>query len=45
MLTNKTQDKDLKIWYRLGAKETCSKASLNVALAVSARKTYLYAKN
>jgi hypothetical protein len=45
VLTNKTQDKDLKVWYRLGAKATCAPASLNLALPVSTRKTYLYAKN
>ena len=44
VLTNKTQDKDLKVWYRLGTKASAS-SEVNVALSVSSRKAYLYAKN
>lgn len=44
-LTNKTQDKDLKVWYRLGAKASCQPDSLNVSLALTARKTHLFSKN
>jgi|APSaa5957512535_1039671.scaffolds.fasta_scaffold130893_2 hypothetical protein len=40
-----SQEKDLKIWYRLGIKNPQVEGSLNVPLAVSARKTYLNAKN
>jgi hypothetical protein len=44
VLTNKSQEKDLKIWYRLGVKNPTDAGALNVPLAVSARKTYLNAK-
>lgn len=44
-MTNKSQTKDLKIWYRLRLKHPEDAASQNVALAVSSRKTYLNAKN
>lgn len=45
VMTNKSQDKDLKIWYRLRVKDPEAAAALNVELALSARKTYLNAKN
>jgi len=41
LLANKSEDKDLKVWYRLSA----DAAGPNVAVPVSARKTYLLAKN
>ena len=43
VMSNKSQDKDLKIWYRLGLKDGAS--GINVSLPVAAKKTYLYAKN
>ena len=45
LLTNKSQTKDLKLWYRLHLKHPEDAASQNVALAVSSMKTYLNAKN
>lgn len=44
VMTNKSQAKDLKIWFKLSVKDEAV-ASLNVELAISARKTYLNAKN
>jgi hypothetical protein len=41
LLVNKSNEKDLKIWYRL----TADGAGANVALPVSARKTYLLANS
>lgn len=43
VLTNKSSEKDLKIWYRLAVKNPGDAGALNVPLAVSARKTYLKA--
>jgi hypothetical protein len=43
VLTNKTDAKDLKVWYRLAAK--CSPSKVNFPLAASFRKVHLYAKN
>jgi len=43
LLTNKTNDKDLKIWYRFRPGPQ-GEAGLNVALPASRRKTYLNAK-
>jgi len=46
IITNKTQDKDLKVWYRFGVKEGSKSAeAINVPLTLSSRKTYLYSKN
>jgi hypothetical protein len=45
LMTNKSQTKDLKIWYRLCLKHPEDADSQNVTLAVSSRKTYLNAKN
>lgn len=44
VLTNKSKEKDLKIWYRLGVNKPADEGALNVPLAVSARKIYLNAK-
>jgi hypothetical protein len=45
VLSNKTKDQDLKVWYRLGLREGTPASSVNVRLARSSRKTQLYAKN
>ena len=45
VLTNKSQDKDLKVWYKLGVANPVDPGALNVKLAVAARKTHLHAKN
>jgi len=45
VLTNKSQDKDLKVWYKLGVTNPADTGALNVPLAVAARKTHLHAKN
>ena len=42
-LTNKSDDKDLKVWYRLTPGHQ-GEAGLNVALPASMRKTYLNTK-
>jgi hypothetical protein len=42
-LTNKSQDKDLKVWYRLTPGQQ-GEAGLNVTLPASMRKTYLNTK-
>lgn len=44
-MQNKTQDKDLKVWYRLAATDSSEASSRNVALANTSRKVYLYSKN
>lgn len=44
-MTNKTEDKDLKVWCRLAAKKPSDPAGLNVLVPVSLRKAYLNAKN
>ena len=41
LLTNKSTDKDLKVWYRLKSQES----NPNVVLPFSSRKAYLNAKN
>jgi len=43
--TNKTQDKDLKIWCKLAATNPSDPAGLNVTVPLSMRKAYLNAKN
>lgn len=43
-MTNKTEDKDLKVWYRL-APGPQGEAGLNVALPLSMKKTYLSTKS
>jgi len=43
LLTNKSDDKDLKVWYRLTPGPQ-GEAGLNVALPVSMKKTYLNTK-
>lgn len=45
VLTNKSQDKDLKVWYRLGVVNPADTGALNVTLAIAARKAHLHAKN
>jgi len=48
VLTNKSTEKDLKVWYRLAAKTTASSTEgngLNLALRESMRKYYLARKN
>jgi hypothetical protein len=45
VLTNKTEDKDLKVWYRLRANDEVDPNSVNVSLARTARKIHLFAKN
>lgn len=40
VLTNKTEDKDLKVWYRLSA-GALGEEALNMPLSLSKRKTYL----
>jgi len=45
VVTNKTEDKDLKVWCRLAAKKPSDPAGLNVLVPVSLRKAYLNAKN
>lgn len=50
VLTNKSTDKDLKVWYRLAAKSAAPSAAaagsgLNLALRESMRKFYLARKN
>lgn len=45
VLTNKTEDKDLKVWYRLGLVEGADREKVNVTLPSSTRKTYLYSRN
>ena len=45
VVTNKTLDKDLKVWYRLGLKASADREKVNVNLSASTRKTYLYSRN
>jgi hypothetical protein len=45
VLTNKTPEKDLKVWYRLAVKDSCESSAINVPLYTAARKARLYAKN
>ena len=42
MIVNKTQDTDVKVWYKLSYK---GEDDINVKLASSKRKTYLSSKN
>jgi len=44
-MINKSQDKDLKVWYKLGAKESAEPGSVNVPLTRGARKVNLFSKN
>jgi len=43
VLTNKTKDKDLKIWFKIAYNDGAE--GVNVPLPVASKKTYLYAKN
>jgi len=45
VLTNKTQDQDLKVWYRLTAQDGVDPASINVSLHLTSRKLHLFSKN
>lgn len=45
VVTNKSEDKDLKVWCRLAARDPKDLSGLNVTLPLSMKKAYLNAKN